>query len=62
MLRLCNGTADSGVPDADECWVQILNSLSNGPLYGLDATAGTSAAPNTRFVDQFLAGEMTKTY
>lgn len=56
------GNPNARAPDADECWVQILNSLSNGPLSGLDVTAGVSTTPNTRFVDQFLAGEMTKTY
>ena len=60
-LSLRGANTDFGASDADECWVQILNSLSNGPLSGLDTAAGTSAL-NTRFVDQFLAGEMTKTY
>ncbi|KAF9516715.1 hypothetical protein BS47DRAFT_1315175 [Hydnum rufescens UP504] len=51
--------------DADECWVQIVNSLTNAPLSGFSLANGGSSmpppAPNTKFVDQFLSGEMTKT-
>jgi len=41
--------------DAEECWTQIVNSLSVLP--GLDPQGGTS--PQRKFVEQFMTGEMT---
>ncbi|KAF8308379.1 cysteine proteinase [Clavulina sp. PMI_390] len=46
-------------PDADECWVEVLNSLTNSGLSGATPEDGQSSS--TTFVNQYLAGEMTKT-
>ncbi|KAF8335818.1 uncharacterized protein EI90DRAFT_2969410 [Cantharellus anzutake] len=46
--------------DADECWVELLNSMSNASLQGL--TSDNESSSQKRFVDQYLAGEMTTTF
>lgn len=45
--------------DADECWVELLNSMSNAPLTG--TVSPDDSFSTSKFVDQYLAGEMTKT-
>ena len=42
------------VPDAEECWTQIINSLSVLP-----GVVVPGAPSQKKFVEQFMTGEMT---
>lgn len=44
------------VPDAEECWTQMINALKDVP--GIDPL-GESVA-SKRIVDQFMVGEMRR--
>ena len=56
---LSSFTLTDGYLDADECWVELLNSMSNAPLAGI--VPSDDSLSTSKFVDQYLAGEMTKT-